>query len=123
MKCYRIELNVTGDSKGFRFEILQKALALDIKGFVMRLSLNDFLIEAEGEDEKLAEFLKWFDDGFHYTQIEGGKAEEIPLKNQSTFEMRDNPKLNPPSDPEDEDSDNQLGILKRLRAFFIRSKS
>ncbi len=111
MKCYRIDLSVSGDSKGFRFEVLQKALKSGITGYAMRTGVNDFQIVSQGEEEVLNEFLNWLEGGFHWTRITDGKMDEIPLEDFSTFEMRksSNPlATNDLPTAEDEEEDDQV---------------
>ena len=88
MKCFHIHLTVSGDSKGFRFEVMQKALKSKIYGYIQRKGEDEFFLVAEGKEDKLEDFIKWLDEGFHWTKIVDGKIEEGSIENYSTFDMR-----------------------------------
>lgn len=88
MKCYLIKLIVDGDSKGFRFEILERAMKSGILGYAVRTGPDGFLIVAQSEEPHLSQFIEWLDAGFHFTKILKGTMNEIPPENFSTFELR-----------------------------------
>ena len=88
MKCFNIIISVHGDSKGFRFEVMQEALKSGINGYIQRMGGNNFKIVAEGDEENIENFINWLDGGFHWTKIVEGKIEEAMIENFASFDMR-----------------------------------
>jgi acylphosphatase len=89
IKSLRINISVIGDSKGFRFEVMHKALDIGIKGFVQRTGEDEFHIAAEGDEENLEKLLSWLENGFLWTDIKEGNLVEGEIENFSSFDMRD----------------------------------
>lgn len=123
MKSVKITIEVLGDSHGFRFVVLQKALALGINGYVMRLGINDFEIVAESDEVSLNKFVQWFDEGYHWTNIVSGKIENTQWQGFNTFEMRSNPNLPQkvlPIDSFDDEDEKENNIFSVFVNIFKR---
>jgi len=56
-----VSITISGKVQGvgFRYSAIEKAIELDITGVVKNYEKNLVQIEAEGEVEKLKEFLRW----------------------------------------------------------------
>ncbi|MCL5784025.1 MAG: acylphosphatase [Patescibacteria group bacterium] len=82
-------LNITiyGLVQGVFFRASAKAEAdkLEIKGFTKNLPDGSVYIEAEGEKEKLDEFVKWCKAGPSMAQVKKVEVFEDSLKNFSQF--------------------------------------
>jgi acylphosphatase len=89
VKSLRINISVIGDSKGFRFEVMHKALDIGINGYVQRTGEDEFQIAAEGDEENLEKFLSWLENGFLWTDIKEGNLVEGEIENFTSFDMRE----------------------------------
>jgi acylphosphatase len=88
MKALRII--VTGKVQGvfFRASAKENADALGIKGFAQNQSDGSVLIEAEGDEENLQQFVAWSRQGperAHVTQLD---VQESEVKNFERFEIK-----------------------------------
>lgn len=86
----RLEIRVEGRVQGvfFRANTKEKALDLGLTGFVMNEDDGSVLVEAEGEDFPLNQFLIWLRKGPVLSKVQTVNAEEIPLKHTSEFKIK-----------------------------------
>ena len=89
MKCYHISITVKNDSRGFCFAVMESSFKHQINGYVQRVADNEFLIEAEGQDENLEKFIAWFDNRLQWTKIKNKIIQEIKLNDYKTFDIID----------------------------------
>lgn len=71
MKALRIK--VTGDlfRKGYRYQAIQQATALNLNGFIQYLRTgNGVYIHVQGEEDELLQFVDWCRFGAHGCNIE-----------------------------------------------------
>lgn len=73
---------------GFRFSTRTAALSLNIKGFVKNLPDGRVYIEAEGEVDNIATFLKWCRNGPSRAIVKNIEIEDCALKGYLGFEIR-----------------------------------
>lgn len=85
-----VTINLTGKVQGvgFRFSALDIALELGITGTVKNEGRDSVHIEAEGETEKLKEFLRWCQQGPVGAKVQDMKYESSEeLKNFTEFNI------------------------------------
>ena len=87
MVCYQIR--VTGRVQGvfFRASTKNKALELQIKGWVRNETDGSVLIEAEGEPDQIAAFISWCHEGPQYSNVIDVLSSEIAPKEFESFEI------------------------------------
>jgi acylphosphatase len=73
---------------GFRRAARDQARYMGIKGFVKNMSNGSVYIEAEGENDTMALFVRWCRQGPPYGSVEEVKTEDGTWKGFSTFETR-----------------------------------
>lgn len=84
-----LNIKIFGKVQGifFRVTAKEKADQLGITGFARNEPDGSVYIEAEGEEEKLDEFIKWCRQGPSLAQVEKIKVVESTLNNFSRFEI------------------------------------
>lgn len=84
-----LNIKVSGFVQGifFRLTAKKEAEKLGIRGFARNEPYGSVYIEAEGEKDKLDEFIKWCHDGPEAANVEKVEISEGPLKNFSEFEI------------------------------------
>lgn len=90
MKAYR--LKITGKVQGvwFRESTRAKALELGIKGFVRNEKDGSVYVEAVGDDEAMADFIKWCKEGPELAEVENIIIEEKEVGRHEGFEVMRN---------------------------------
>ncbi len=73
---------------GYRFSCLEAAYRYGVNGFVKNRSDGTVYIEAEGENEKIAEFIKWCSKGPLWARVSELEEEQGTLENFSSFEIK-----------------------------------
>jgi len=73
---------------GFRYFVLEKANHFKITGFVNNLANRQVYIEAEGENQNLAEFLHCVSQGPTHAYVEKIDTQESKIQNFNKFERR-----------------------------------
>lgn len=83
------DIKVTGKvtGVGFRFYAMQAAYRYEIKGTVKNMPDKSLVIEAEGEEQNLENFLNWCRRGPVGARVELVQTANGPLKNYSSFEI------------------------------------
>jgi len=74
---------------GFRFSVEKMAESLQLFGFVRNEEGGNVYIEAEGEEEKLDEFINWCKKGPAWAKVEKAEILEGGLKNFQQFNIID----------------------------------
>jgi len=87
MKCVRIILLPIGSESLSRFSIMQNAYRCGVRGFVSRENRDKLLIEAEGSDEQVSDFLKSFHRWSFWVKAQVGDITETDVKNYTAFEI------------------------------------
>lgn len=84
-----LNIRVYGRVQGvfYRATALEIATNLGLKGFVRNERDESVYIEAEGEEEKLNEFIDWCHIGPMRAKVEKVLTEEGKIKNYSNFEL------------------------------------
>ncbi|OGC81853.1 MAG: hypothetical protein A2788_01290 [Candidatus Abawacabacteria bacterium RIFCSPHIGHO2_01_FULL_46_8] len=93
MKRLKLKLKIFGRVQGvfFRDHAQAKAAALALVGFVRNELDGTVYIEVEGEEEKLAQFLTWCQQGPEAAVVEKVEHQfSDQLENFSSFEIRYN---------------------------------
>ena len=88
VKHYDITLLYESPIEGFRFSMMEKALRLNITGYVQRQLNNSVFIEAEGEKTNLGKFLEWCKKGPLGVNILRVEVTEGEVKGYSTFDIQ-----------------------------------
>ena len=85
-----LEIVVKGRVQGvnFRRYTLQKALELDLKGFVKNTPEGNVIIHAQGEELILNQLLTWCKKGSPLSMVDTIEVIELPVEVFSTFEIR-----------------------------------
>jgi acylphosphatase len=85
-------LNITVKGRvqgvGFRRAARDQARYMGIKGFVRNMPNGSVYIEAEGEDDAIALFVRWCRQGPPYGNVEEVNTEVSNWQGFSTFETR-----------------------------------
>jgi acylphosphatase len=91
MNQARVRILIEGRLQGinFRFNSQQKAKQLNLVGFVRNLSDGRIEIEAQGDEDKLAEMLTWCQEEPHSSHIRSLLYRyDEPIKGHSDFVVR-----------------------------------
>jgi acylphosphatase len=83
----RYQLLVNGKVQGvfFRASAREKALSLNITGWVRNLPDGQVLMEIEGEEADLLKMVEWCRKGPQFARVEGVLVDEIGLIRDSSF--------------------------------------
>ncbi len=73
---------------GFRYSARHAAINYGIKGYVRNMPDGSVYIEAEGQEQNMAEFIKWCRKGPGSAYIENINVEEGAMKNFELFDIR-----------------------------------
>ena len=73
---------------GFRYYTQQKARELDISGFVQNRPDGSVYIEAEGEEEKLDNFIQWCYEGPGWARVTDVKVQKTPVFGYDGFKIK-----------------------------------
>ena len=87
MKCVRINLAPIGSECLSRFSIMEIAYSCGVSGFVSRVNRVKLLIEAEGSDQQLSDFLKSFHQWSFWAKAQVAQITETDTKNYKGFEI------------------------------------
>jgi acylphosphatase len=84
-----VNIIVTGKVQriGFRFMSMQTAVKLGVKGLVRNVGSDKVYIEAEGEDDKVEEFIHWCKTGPTWARVDHISVDKGELKNFTSFEI------------------------------------
>lgn len=88
LRHYNITVKGKVQRVSFRVWAQGKAASLGLTGFVKNLHNGDVYIEAEGEDEKVHQFIDWCYVGSPLSKVTEVISEEQTLKNLETFELK-----------------------------------
>ena len=85
-----IKINIYGKVQGvgFRYNTLQKANEMGLKGFVKNRIDGSVYIEVDGEPEVLDEFIIWCKNGPPRSQVDHVIVVEIPFNNYKCFGVK-----------------------------------
>ena len=85
-----LKINVSGKVQGVFFRASAKGAAekLSIKGFAQNQPDGSVLIEAEGEEENLKQFIDWCKQGPPRAEVSNLDVQESELKNFDRFEIK-----------------------------------
>jgi len=89
MKCYKITISGDVIRKGFRFTAMQMAYKQGINGFVKYKDkdLGSVIIEAEGKDESVENFIEWCRKGPTWAKVSTVSTEEVEIKGYHSFDI------------------------------------
>jgi acylphosphatase len=88
MRHYDIKIFGRVQGVGFRSAALVEAKVMRLHGFVKNGEDGSVIIEAEGDEKKLEEFLAWCRLGPLWSKVEKVEFEiKIALKNYENFEI------------------------------------
>lgn len=73
---------------GFRYRIKQKALSLNLRGYVRNLPEGSVEIVAEGEESQVQELVAWCKKGEFGSNIKEVQLKNAPSQGFSFFEIR-----------------------------------
>lgn len=85
----RYQILVSGKVQGvsYRFSAHAKAIKLGLTGFVKNLHNGKVYIEAQGPEEKIADFIHWCHVGPPLAEVEEVSSTEMEPVNFKTFEL------------------------------------
>ena len=72
----------------YRFATLNKALKLNLTGYVKNLANGDVYIEAEGNEEKINKLIEWCYVGPPLAEVTEVHAVESEVKEYRNFELK-----------------------------------
>lgn len=73
---------------GFRYYTHKKAVELQISGFVKNMNDGSVYIEAEGEPDKLEQFIAWCEVGPSWARVVKVDRQNAPTTNPDSFHIR-----------------------------------
>ena len=85
---YKIRVAGRVQGVGFRFETKRMARVYGLKGFVKNLPDGSVLIEAEGEEEQLRNFILWCKKGPAHARVDEVFTEEGEIRFYDFFDIR-----------------------------------
>ena len=88
IKAVSIEVFGRVQGVGFRYYAQKKALELQLNGFVKNMPSGSVIIEAEGDEEALEQFLLWCHKGPSWARVQEVKYQIMPPFNYTKFETR-----------------------------------
>ena len=91
IKCFQIAITGKLRGRGLRFSAKYIAYPLHVKGFVEYLQDDGILIEAEGEEEQLENFVAWLRNFIKSWKVSDLHIVETAPKGYSSFEIRNSP--------------------------------
>ena len=86
----RLKIRVYGRVQGVSFRHATRTIARynGVKGFVKNKHDGSVYIEAEADSAALGEFVLWCRKGPDHSRVDRIESEEMPIKNDSTFDIR-----------------------------------
>jgi acylphosphatase len=88
IRHYNITVKGRVQRVSFRVWAQGKAVSLGLTGYVKNLHNGDVYIEAEGEEEKVNQFIDWCYVGSPLSKVTEVISEEQTVKNMETFELK-----------------------------------
>ena len=88
IKAVSIEVFGRVQGVGFRYYAQKKAQELQLNGFVKNTPSGSVIIEAEGDEEALEQFLLWCQSGPSWARVQEVKHYFMPPYNYTKFEIR-----------------------------------
>lgn len=88
IKTARIEIFGRVQGVGFRYYAQRKAQELQLNGFVKNTPTGSVVIEAEGEEAALDEFILWCHKDPLWARVQEVKYQLMPPNNYTKFEIR-----------------------------------
>jgi len=88
LRHYNITVKGRVQRVSYRVWAQSKAMSLGLTGYVKNLHNGDVYIEAEGEDDKINQFIDWCYVGSPLSKVTEVISEEQALKNLETFELK-----------------------------------
>lgn len=88
IKAVSIEVFGRVQGVGFRYYTQKKAQELQLNGFVKNTSGGSVIIEAEGDEAALDEFILWCHKGPSWARVQEVKYNPMPPNNYTKFEIR-----------------------------------
>ena len=85
MVCYQITVKGRVQGVFYRASTKNKALELDVKGWVCNASDGSVLIEAEGSKDKIMDLFDWCKKGPPQAKVVDVKKKEVVVKNHDGF--------------------------------------
>lgn len=89
-KQQSLQITITGrvQNVGFRYHTQDKAIELNIKGFVMNQPNGNVYIEAEGPGENLNQFVSWCHQGPNWAKVTNVSVTEQPNQGFEQFKIK-----------------------------------
>lgn len=86
----RVAIVVTGNVQGvfYRASAKETAGQLNVKGFAQNQADGSVYIEAEGDEEKLKQFIAWCKQGSPRAAVTAVTVQDREVKNFTEFEIR-----------------------------------
>ena len=88
MKCAHLIVSGRVQGVNFRHYAKQKALELGLKGYVKNLENGDVELVAEGNEDKLKEFIDFIKKGPGIASVTGIQVKHKEPENFKTFEIK-----------------------------------
>ena len=88
MKCIRITISGDIYGSGMRFSVMHFAKDVGVNGFVQYNSCGEIIIEAEGREEQLSEFVSLCREWSASFVVSGVEVSECETKWYSSFDIR-----------------------------------
>lgn len=88
MKAVQINISGRVQGVGFRHSAVKTAKQFRLKGYVKNNPDGSVLIEVEGSEESLNDFIKWCYQGPAFAQIQDVQLKNIETKGYKTFDVK-----------------------------------
>jgi acylphosphatase len=89
MAMHAANIRITGKVQGvfFRDSARQKALDLELTGFIRNEPDGTVYAEVEGEEEAIEKFVKWCKEGPEHARVKSVDVKRQPLKDLDGFRI------------------------------------
>jgi acylphosphatase len=85
----RVRIRIKGKVQGvgYRLAAAELARSLELTGFIFNDADGSVIVEAEGEDPALAEFLLWSRHGPRGAEVREVVEDDLPVQGDRSFEI------------------------------------
>jgi acylphosphatase len=87
VRAYEIQIKGQVQGVSFRYMAQKVARSLGINGTVQNMTDNTVVIHAEGEEDKLEQYLAWCHEGPKMARVSSVECHVGSIKNYTTFEI------------------------------------
>jgi acylphosphatase len=87
-KCLSVRVTGRVQGVGFRFHTVKRAAELSVNGFVRNEPDGSVLLEAEGEEADVDDFVEWCRIGPRWARVDTIETWQVEIKDYRHFSVR-----------------------------------